>query len=160
MRWPTLTLSGSYGFRADAPDTKRSDMVSFSAALSLPLFKGRRQGDMALSMDAMRRSASAEAAQMRREVRSEILTLHDDAGRLRERLVLYRSRIIPTAEDAYRSAVSGYVNNRTSFIALLTYAQTIIRDSITANEIANELAMTLSKVERYTWAPEHANPME
>lgn len=160
MRWPMLSLSGSYGFRADTPEMERSDMVSLSASLSLPLFKGRRQEDMALSMDAMQRGASAEAVQMRREVRSEILTLHEMAVRSRDRLDLYRKRIIPTAEDAYESALSGYVANRTSFIALLTYTQAIIRDSITASEIANELAMTVSEVERYTRVPEITSGVE
>lgn len=157
MRWPMLTLSGSYGFRADTEMEKRGDMVSFYASLSLPLFKGRRQADMALSMDAMERGAAAEAVQMRREIQSEILTLHERAVRLSERLDLYRNRIIPTAEDAFRSALSGYAGSRTSFIALLDYAQAIISDAIAANEIANELEMTLSEVERYTWAPDTAS---
>jgi outer membrane protein TolC len=154
MRWPMLTLSGSYGFRSDSEMEERDDMISLSAAFSLPFFKGRRQGDMALSMDAMERGTSAEAAQMRREMRSEILTLHDRATRLQKSLELYNNRVIPTAEDAYQSALSGYINNRTSFTALLSYAQAVIRDRIAENEIANELAMTLSAADRYTWVPE------
>jgi outer membrane protein TolC len=149
-----LTLSGSYGFRSDSEMEERDDMISLSAAFSLPFFKGRRQGDMALSMDAMERGTSAEAAQMRREMRSEILTLHDRATRLQKSLELYNNRVIPTAEDAYQSALSGYINNRTSFTALLSYAQAVIRDRIAENEIANELAMTLSAADRYTWVPE------
>lgn len=154
MRWPMLTLSGGYGWRADTEMEVRSEMVSFFASLSLPLFKGRSQGDMALSMEAMGRGAAADAAQMRREIRSEILTLHERAVRLRERLDLYRNRIAPTADDAYRSALSGYASNRTSFIALLNYARAIINDSIEANVIANELAMTLADAERFTWLPD------
>jgi cobalt-zinc-cadmium efflux system outer membrane protein len=154
MRWPMLTLSGSYGFRADTGMEDRENMISFGAAFSLPIFKGRSEGDMAESMDAMERGAAAEAAQMRREVRSEILTLHDRAARLAKSLELYRGRIIPTAEDAYESALSGYVNNRTPYTSLVSYAQALIRDRIAENEIANELAMTLSEVDRYTWVPE------
>jgi cobalt-zinc-cadmium efflux system outer membrane protein len=154
MRWPMFTLSASYGWRADTEMEKRGDMVSFYASLSLPLFKGRHQKDAALSMDAMGRGKEAEAAQMRRDIRSEILTLHERAVLLDERLDLYRNRIIPTAEDAYQSALSGYATGRTSFVALLDYALGIIRDSIEANEIENELAMTLAEVERYTWLPE------
>lgn len=154
MRWPMLTLSGSYGFRSDTEMEKRDDMISFNAEFSLPIFKGRSEGDMALSMDAMERGVSAEGAQMRREVRSEILTLHDNAKRLAKSLDLYRDRIIPAAEDAYQSALAGYVNNRTPYTSLLSYAQAVIRDRVAQNEIANELAMTLSEVDRYTWVPE------
>jgi cobalt-zinc-cadmium efflux system outer membrane protein len=154
MRWPMLTLSGSYGFRSDTAMEPRDDMISLNAAVSLPIFKGRRQNDMALSMDAMESGVSAEAAQMRREVRSEILTLHDRASRLQKSLDLYRNRIIPTADDAYESALSGYINNRTSYASLLSYAQAEIRDRIAQHEIANELAMTLAQAGRYTWVPE------
>jgi hypothetical protein len=102
----------------------------------------------------MERGVSAEGAQMRREIRSEILTLHDNATRLAKSLDLYRDRIIPAAEDAYQSALAGYVNNRTPYTSLLSYAQAVIRDRVAQNEIANELAMTLSEVDRYTWVPE------
>jgi hypothetical protein len=60
---------------------------------------------------------------------------------------------VPATEDAFQSGLAGYANDRTSFIALLTYAGAIYRDRITANQIANELDRTLAEVESYTTDP-------
>jgi outer membrane protein TolC len=153
MRWPMLDLSVNYGLREDGPMGPRDSMVGFQAGLSLPIFAGRQQGQMARSMRAMQKSADAEAAQLWREVQANLVTLHDRAQRLSRSLTLYREQIIPAAEDAYRSALAGYANNRTSFIALLTYAGAIYRDRITANQLANELARILAEAESYTVDP-------
>jgi outer membrane protein TolC len=153
MRLPMLGLSASYGMREDGPMGPRDGMVGFQATLSLPIFAGRQQGQMARSMRAMQRGTEAEAEQLRREIRADLVTLHDRAQRLSKSLKLYRDEIVPAAEDAYRSGLAGYANNRTSFIALLTYAGAIYRDRITANQLANELDRTLAEAERYTVDP-------
>jgi len=153
MRWPMLGLSASYGLREDGPMGPRDGMIGFQATLSLPVFAGRQQGQMARSMRAMQRGADAEAEQMRREIRANLITLHDRAQRLSKSLKLYSEQIVPAAEDTYRSGLAGYANNRTSFIALLTYAGAIYRDRITANQLANELARTLAEAESYTVDP-------
>jgi len=150
MRWPMLDLSASYGLRESGPLGPRDNMVSFQASLSLPIFEGRQQGQMARSMEAMQKSTEAESAQLRREVQANLISLHSRALRLSKSLDLYREEIIPASEDAYRSALAGYVNNRTSFIALLTYAGAIYTDRVTANELANELARTMTEARQYT----------
>lgn len=153
MRWPMLDLSVSYGIREDGPAGPRDGMVGFQVALSLPFFARREQAQMARSMRAMQRSVEAEAEQLRRDIQADLITLHGTARRLSTSLRLYRERIVPAAEDTYRSALAGYANNRTSFIALLNYAGAVYRDRITANQIANELGRTLAEVESYTADP-------
>ena len=153
MRWPMLDLSANYGLREDGPMGPRDNMIGFQAALSLPIFAGRQQRQMALSMQAMQKSSEAESAQLWRETQATLVTLHDRVQRLSKSLRLYREEIIPASEDTYRSALAGYVNNRTSFIALLTYAGAIYRDRITASQLANELARTLAEAGRYTTDP-------
>ena len=155
MRWPMLNLYASYGFRQDAPTGEpRRDMISFGANLSLPVFSGRRQGDMAASMQMMQQRYDSEASQLWREVRARLWTLHARATRLSTSLDLYTQRIIPAAEDAFRSAFAGYAADRTSFIALLTYAVSIYSDRVMADEIALDLAKTLSEARRYTTDPQ------
>ena len=150
MRWPMLDLSANYGFRQQVGMEQPKDMVGFQATLSLPFFSGRQQGRMARSMQAMQMSTTAEADQLWRDTEAALRTFHQRAVRLAASLSLYRERIIFADEDAYQSAFAGYQVNRTAFIALLMYAQTIYRDRVTANMIANELARTLAEVERYT----------
>jgi cobalt-zinc-cadmium efflux system outer membrane protein len=150
MRWPMLDLSADYGFRADGPMGPRDDMLGFRATLSLPLFSRRQQGSMAGSMEAMRQSADAEAQQVWRDVRSDLLSLHDRSQRLSQSLALYRERIIPAAEDACQAAIAGYTSNRIALTTVLNYTAAIYRDRITLNELANELARTLAQAEKYT----------
>lgn len=131
----------------------RDNMVSFQMGLSLPIFAGRKQGAMARSMSLMRESTLSEAEQLWRDVSARLSVLASQADLLRRSLDFYRERIIPATEDAYRSALAGYISNRTSFINLLTYGVALYRDQITANALANQLARTYAEVERFTTDP-------
>jgi len=153
MRWPMLGLSAQYGIREAGPEGPRDNMVGAQASLSLPIFAGRRQRQMALSTQAMQRSTEAESAQLLRETRAALVAIHDRAQRLSKSLKLYREDIVPASEDTYRSSLAGYVNNRTSFITVLTYAGAIYRDRITQFQLANELARTIAEAEQYTIDP-------
>ncbi|MEW5702609.1 MAG: TolC family protein [Candidatus Zixiibacteriota bacterium] len=149
MQWPMLNLQATYGLRQDTPSERR-DVVGVQATLSLPVFAGRQQGQMARAMLAMQRSVDADAAQLWRETEATLRTLHRRAVRLAASLSLYNERIIPAAQEAYESAFAGYSVDRTPFIALLSYATAIYRDRIMAQKIANELARTAAEAERYT----------
>ena len=157
MRLPMLNLSANYGFRESSEMGPRDNMIGFQATLSLPFFSGRQQGAMARSMTSMQEASEAEAVQLWREVQSNILSLYYRSLRLSNSLKLYRDRVIPNAQDAYRTAFAGYVSNRTPFTTLLMYAVSIYRDQITANQIENELGKTLSEVERYITDPASLN---
>jgi outer membrane protein TolC len=166
MRWPMLELEGSYGFREDPPPAAmgegdpsgmsagRDDMVNFQVNFSLPIFAGRQQRNMARSMDAMRQSFDSQYNQLRREVKSDLELLHSRAQRLSRSLMLYRERIVPADESAYKSAFAGYSANRVQFANLLMYAINIYRDKITANQIAYELASTLAEAQKYITNPD------
>lgn len=154
MRWPEMSLYANYGFREEGPAGPRDDMVGFGMTFSLPIFAGRKQGEMAASMRAMEQGANAEAAQLWRDVQRDLWTLHARAGRLEQSLRLYRERIIPAADDAFRSAFGGYASNRTAFTDLLTYAANIYRDRITADLLALDLARTRVESQKYTVDPQ------
>ncbi|TFH65578.1 MAG: TolC family protein, partial [Candidatus Zixiibacteriota bacterium] len=150
MLWPMLSLSGNYNFRTSTDMQKRDNMVGFQATISLPIFSRRQQREMGRSMDLMKQSVVAEQVQLAREIETKVRSLYLDALHLNENLLMYRERIIPADEDAYRNAFSGYTNNRTTLATLLDYALTSFRDRLTANQIEYELARTLAEIERYT----------
>jgi len=153
MRWPMLELSAGYGFRADMPMEDPKNMVSFQATFSLPFFAGRRQGDMARSMEMMKLSMDAETVQMRREVAAEIKTLHAKAQRLSQSLALYTERIVPADNDAYQSMLAAYAANRMTLTDILESAMTIYRDHVAARRQAYELARTMAEIEKYISGP-------
>jgi outer membrane protein TolC len=162
MRWPMLEVGGSYGFRDDIPPApgthtpvmEADDMVTFQADLSIPIFSWGKQAGMARSMEAMRRGTEFEYAQVLRKIRADISTLHARARRLAESSSLYRDRIVPADQDAYRSAFASFVASRIPFTSLQTYALNIYRDRLMSNQLAFELARTLAEAERYITNPE------
>jgi outer membrane protein TolC len=153
MLWPMLSLSGNYNFRTSTDMEKRDNMVGFQATISLPIFSHRQQRAMGQSMDLMKQSVVAEELQLAREIETKVRSLYLDALHLTDNLRMYRERIVPADEDAYRNAFSGYTSNRTTLATLLNYALTFYRDRLTANQIEYELARTLAEIERYTTDP-------
>ncbi|NMC44595.1 MAG: TolC family protein [candidate division Zixibacteria bacterium] len=149
MRWPMVELSASYGFRADMPMEEVKDMVGFQVSFSLPFFSGRRQNDMARSMDLMKLGMEAETSQMRREVEAEVRTLHAKARRLSQSLALYTERIIPADNDAWQSMLASYAAGRMMLSDILESAIRIYRDRVAARRQAYDLARTTAEVEKY-----------
>lgn len=153
MSWPMLGLSANYAIRSSTDMEQRDNMVGFQANISLPLFSGRQQKQMAVSMDAMRKGVDAEALQMWREVEARVRLLHTTAQHLVETIDLYQSRIIPASEDAFQSALSGYVASKVPYTNLLMFATAIYRDRVALNQAGNDLARTLAEIDRYTVDP-------
>lgn len=153
MRWPMLGLSGSYGFRADTEMEERDDMISFGATLSLPIFSGRQQSQMAVSMEAMRQGALAEASQMWLEVEARLRLLHRIALHQQQSVALYEDRILPASQDAFTGSLAGYAANRVPFTSLLMYATAIYRDRLMRNQLGAQLERTLAEIESYTRDP-------
>ncbi len=160
MSWPMLGLSANYGFRSGYETglhgnilEKRSDMISFQANISLPIFAGRQEKKMAQSMDAMRRGIDAEALQKWREIEARLRLLYTSAVHLRETISLYRDRIIPAAQDAYLSALAGYSANKVPYTNLLMLATNIYRDRLALNQFSDELARTMAEIDSYTIDP-------
>lgn len=158
MSWPMLGLSANYAFRSSTEMEKRDNMIGFQATISLPLFAGRQQKQMAVSMDAMRAGVDAEAIQKWREVEARLRLLHTVALNLQQTIDIYRDRIIPAAEDAFQSALSGYTSNRVPYTNVLMFATGIYRDRLALNQISNQLARTIAEIDSYTVDPEDLSP--
>jgi outer membrane protein TolC len=161
MRWPMLELLASYGIRENGPYDpmsgdvmKRKNMINFQANISLPFFSGRQQGKMAASMKAMQLGSEAEANQILRDATATLKVLFSQSQRFSQSLKLYRDRIIPADEDAYRSALAAYTANRIPFISVLDYGMNIYRDRMTANQMAFQLTQTLVQAAKYTSNPD------
>jgi cobalt-zinc-cadmium efflux system outer membrane protein len=153
MRWPMLGLSANYAFRSSTEMEKRDNMIGFQATISLPFFAGRQQKQMAVSMNAMRSSVDAEAAQKWREVEARLRLLHTTAMQLVQTIDIYQNRIIPAAQDAFQSALAGYAANKVPYTNVLMFAVGIYRDRLALNESGNQLARTMAEIESYTVDP-------
>jgi outer membrane protein, heavy metal efflux system len=161
MRWPMLSISGSYGFRSGSTTDAMTgdvmiwgDMISVQANISLPIFSGRQQGKMALSMISMSRSFEAEGTQLWRDTEAELRSLFSKSRNLTQSLSLYRERIIPADEDAYNSAYAGFRSNTVTLSSLISSAINIYRDRLNANQLEYQLSQTLVDAGRYTIDPD------
>ncbi len=158
MRWPMLSVSGSYGFRSgyfmnSHGAERRDDMVSFQIEISPPIFSGSRQGRMSASMQAMSVSAVAEESQIQRELESSVRSLYWRARTLERSIDSYRNRIIPLDTDTYQSALTGFANNRINYVSLANSIANMYRDKLTLNNLERELSVTLFSMARYTTDP-------
>jgi outer membrane protein TolC len=160
MTWPMLNLQAEYGFRSGFETDMlgnqgepRDNMISLQAAISLPIFSRGQQKSMARSMDAMQKSNTLEAEQLQRDTESALRSLFERAVRLQRSIDLYAKRILPTSEDAYRSALSGFSASRSSFSSLLSFQIAILNDKTTLTQLRAEFARTLAEVARYTTDP-------
>lgn len=161
MRWPMLSLSGSWGFRSGSTTDAMTgdvmvwgDMISVQANISLPIFSGHQQNKMALSMISMSRSFEAEGTQIWRDTEAELRSLFSKSRNLSQSLSLYYERIIPADEDAYNSAYAGFTANRVALSSLISSAINIYRDRLNANQLEYQLSQTLVDAGRYTIDPD------
>lgn len=150
MSWPMLGLSANYAFRASTEMEKRDNMIGFQANISLPIFAGRQQKQMAASMEAMRKGVDEEAVQKWREVDAHLRLLHTTALQLEQTIDIYRDRIIPASEDAFQSALTGYSSNRVPYTNVLMFATGIFRDRLALNAVSNQLVRTMAEIDSYT----------
>ncbi len=158
MRWPMLTLSASYGIRRDGPNEMgeimpRDNMLSFGANISLPLFSGKRNGNMAQSMRLMSQATAAQEEQTKRDVASQVKSLHSSALKVSASIAGYEHDVIPASEQSYQAALAAYRTNQMNLGNLLTYSMQLIGDRITLIQLRLELAVTMDQVSRFLVDP-------
>ena len=111
---PDFMIGGAYMQAPDAPDMWRA-----SVALTLPIWKSRKED--AATREASHRLQAAQRAFEGERLRAEASVEEQYAHVVSEREIvgLYRREILPQADLAYRSARSGYLTGRETFLVLL-----------------------------------------
>ncbi len=121
-RWPDLTLSLEYMFRQPVNNTMTNDpgydMFSVGLTFNLPIHQGRRQAMQAESSSETTMAAE-ELHDLKNRIRYEIRDNLAQMDRDRRLVTLYRSGIIPQAEQALASALIGYQVGKVDFLTLL-----------------------------------------
>lgn len=152
---PDLTLGLTYtavGKRGDPagrlqrPPDDGSDVFGISASLNLPIRRGRLKAAVAEAAEARR-----AAAETRREVAASIdRALGDLAARVRlsaEQLRLFERVLLIQAEQALRSAESGYAAGGLDSLDLLDAERTLLDVRIGAARARADHAIALARLE-------------
>lgn len=126
---PEFEVSASYMQRDAMPDgTKRSDMVSSMVTMTLPIWRKGKIDPGIREMQAEQRMAGRELANLDLETSNSIGRSLATMKSRREAAVLYRTTLIPQAEQSFQASAESYRVGKTDFpmlmdaaIAILTY---------------------------------------
>lgn len=117
---PDYTLRFAYGYRYDDVDFWTAG-ISFN----LPLWRGSKQREAIAEREADRRVNNARLAAQRNEVSLAIREAMDRMNRTKEQYEKYRRAVIPQAELALETALSGYQVDKIDFLTLLDNQKTL-----------------------------------
>jgi outer membrane protein TolC len=144
--YPDFNVSLEYMQREPAMGGEGLDMYSLGVTFNLPLQRERRHALVAES-DSEIRMATEELNSLKNGIDSGIADLIAALER-RERLVsLYKTGIIPQAEQSLESAVIGYRVNKVDFLTLLDSRITLFNYERELYESQAEYMMSLARLE-------------
>jgi len=144
--YPDFNVSLEYMQRDPAMGGEGLDMYSLGVTFNLPLQRERRHAMLADS-DSEVRMAAEEMNSLRNGIDSGIADLIANLER-REKLVsLYKTGIIPQAEQSLESAVIGYRVNKVDFLTLLDSRITLFNYERELYESQSEYMMGLARLE-------------
>ena len=144
--YPDFNVSLEYMQREPAMGGEGLDMYSLGVTFNLPLQRERRHAMVAES-DSEIRMATEELNSLRNGIDSGIADLIATLER-REKLVsLYKTGIIPQAEQSLESAVIGYRVNKVDFLTLLDSRITLFNYERELYESQAEYMMKLAQLE-------------
>ena len=118
--YPDFDVRFSYGQRDNMPDgARRSDMVSLTVAINLPVWRDNKLAPRVTESMAMRDQAQSMYQAQRNEVAAK---LRQQAAAVEQNLKsarLYQTAILPQARLAVESALAAYRVNRVDLLMLL-----------------------------------------
>ncbi len=130
--WPDMTVNLGYRQRVFTPNdpVKGSDFISVGIGIPLPVFGGRKQRQQIAEARANMREAEAQKAAERQQIYYEIQRLIIQARQHRESAELFRTAMLPQAEQSLASALSGYRVDKVDFLTLLNNQMTLLNFEI------------------------------
>ena len=130
--WPNFTFSLGYRQRAfmEGDPVKGSDFVSFGVGMNLPIYRGRKQRQKIAEARANIRMAEAQNESVRQKVLFQVQTIYLEIGQHRDEAELFRTAILPQAEQSLESAMAGYQVDKVDFLTLLNNQVTLFNFEI------------------------------
>ncbi len=129
--WPDFNLWAGYRIRENAPGDPVSgtDFVSAGVTVNLPVYRAKRQAAVA-EADSGVRMALAQFADFRNKVSFGIQDAYAKAEKNRDQTLLYRTGVIPQAQQSYQAALAGYQVGKIDFLTLIDNLLTLYRYQI------------------------------
>ncbi|MBI2353885.1 MAG: TolC family protein [Deltaproteobacteria bacterium] len=144
--YPDFTVSFEYMQREPAMGSDGSDMYSLGVTFNLPFQRERRHAMLAES-ESERTMALAELNDAKNTIKSGIADLLSQMERRRRLVELYKTGIIPQAEQALESAVIGYRVGKIDFLTLLDSRLTLFNNEREYYDSLADHQMKLAQLE-------------
>lgn len=118
---PNLMVGAAYGFRdGNNPDgSERPDFASLQISMNLPLYAGSRQGPAVTQRTAELAEREHALEDSQQQVSTDIVRGLADYARASDQSVLFRTGIIPQANQTVASMLAAYQVNKVDFLNLV-----------------------------------------
>jgi len=140
---PDFDVALSYGQR-DA----RTDMLTLSLAIPLPLSRDVRQGAWVSEAEAELAALRSEHADHVNRVQARVTQLYADLERARTSLGILTSGMLPQESAALQAATAGFGVARTDFSTVLMTQTALFRFETSFHRLLTEFAKNLAQLEQ------------
>lgn len=152
--YPDFDVRFSYAQRDNMPDgTIRSDMVNFTVAINLPVWRATKIGPRVAEAQAMREQAlnmyEAQRNELVMKLRQQVAAAEQNLRSAR----LYRGDILPQARLTVEAALAAYRVNRVDFLTLLDNQMTVFSYEIAYVTAVANYNKALAEIDLLTGKP-------
>jgi outer membrane protein, heavy metal efflux system len=115
--YPDFTVGAAYGYRHDHPDGRyRSDFATFKLSMNLPIWTDSKQDKKVAQRTSESLTAEHKVRAFKDQVQKEITSEFSDYSNTVRQSELYRTSLIPQAEQTAAAMLKGYQVNKVDFL--------------------------------------------
>jgi outer membrane protein TolC len=151
--YPDFDVRLSYGQRDNYQDMRREDMISFTVAINLPVWRESKRGPRVEEAEAMREQASAMYQARLNELDAMLRQQVAAAEQTLKSVRLYETALLPQARLTAEASLSAYRVGRVDFFTLLDSRMTVFNAEVGYAASIAAYNKALAEVEFLTGAP-------
>ncbi len=152
--YPDFDVKFSYGQRDKTLDgMRRDDMLSFTVAINLPVWRESKRDPRVAEAIAMRNQAMDMYQAQLNEVSSKLRQQTANAEQSLKSARLYETGILPQARLAVESSLAAYRVNRVDFLTLLDNQMTVLNYEVSHASALSSYNKALAEIELLTGKP-------
>ena len=152
--YPDFDVKFSYGQRDKTLDgMRRDDLVSFTVAINLPVWRETTRDPRVAEAIAMRNQAMDMYQAQQNEISSKLRQQVANAEQSLKSARLYETGILPQARLAVESSLAAYRVNRVDFLTLLDNQMTVLNYEVSYASALSSYNKALAEIELLTGKP-------
>jgi len=150
-RYPDFDVRMSYGQRDRMPDgTRRSDMISLTVAINLPIWEQAKRQPRIAEAAAMQEQAAGMLQAQRNETAMRLGQQIAAAEQSLKTAHLYRDEIIPQGRSTIEAAMAAYQVGRSDFALLLDNQMAVLNFQLAEAAALNAYGKALAEIDLLT----------